>query len=169
MIPFMVVVAGDLAWIAFGFFGIQALFVDREIEEEIPDSISNLISGSAASEGGELLGKGSFMQGDSTYTVSGEAFLSRIDGGLNLTFAGFEVTNGPDLQVYAVKAGSTENEALKEVVSNGGFIHLGSLKGNIGDQNYELEFDPKEYQVVSIWCRRFGSVQLAADAPPSEP
>lgn len=155
---------GGLSWLAFDFFGIQALFIDQEVKEEIPEAVSILISredgdtSDSAGEGSKLLGKGSFKQGDSTYTISGKAFLSQVEGSLNLTFTDFDVSNGPDLFVYAVKTDSTENKQLKETVSNGDFINLGSLKGNIGDQNYLLEdgFDPKEYQVISIWCRRFG-------------
>ena len=43
-------------------------------------------------------------------------------------------------------------------VTKAGFIHLGALKGNIGDQNYELPAgaDLNKYQSVTIWCRRFG-------------
>lgn len=157
------VVAG-LGWLAFGFFGIQAIFQDQEVKEEIPSSVSELIADTnkdVTSAGGteqELLGKGAFQQGDSTYTISGNAYMSRIKGQLNLTFTDFKVTNGPDLYVYAVKASSTENKVVKETVTEGDFISLGLLKGNIGDQNYLLEkdFDLGEYQVISIWCKRFG-------------
>ncbi|MGC6466705.1 MAG: DM13 domain-containing protein [Akkermansiaceae bacterium] len=153
--------AGLLGWSAFGVFGIQALFVDLEAEEEIPEAVSSLISGSengAVESNSQVLGKGSFHRGDGTYTISGNVFLNKVEGKINLTFTDLEVSNGPDLFVYAVKTDSTENKQLKETVSNGDFINLGSLKGNIGDQNYLLEdgFDPKEYQVISIWCRRFG-------------
>jgi hypothetical protein len=39
------------------------------------------------------------------------------------------------------------------------FIDLGSLKGNIGDQNYLVPegADLERYQSVVIWCRRFTS------------
>lgn len=168
-----ILVVGGLVWLAFGFFGIQALFKDQEVKEEIPSSISELIADTnndAAGAGGsesELLGKGTFQQGDSTYTISGSAYLSRIKGQLNLTFKDFKVTNGPDLYVYAVKTNSTENKVVKETVAEGNFISLGLLKGNIGDQNYMLDKDVDlgEYQVISIWCKRFGrnfgSVNLA--------
>ena len=164
-------VAAGLGWLAFGFFGIQALFTDQEVNEEIPDAVSQLIAGADGSEQ-KLLGKGAFQQGDSTYTISGDAYLSQIEGQLNLTFKDFKVTNGPDLYVYAVKTASTENKTVKETVGNGEFVSLGLLKGNIGDQNYPLgkEFDPREYQVISIWCKRFGrnfgSVNLATKSAP---
>lgn len=160
-----------LGWLAFGFFGIQSLFTDNKVDEEIPASVSSLISDGATDSDQQLLGKGTFQQGDSTYTISGNAFLSQIKGKQNLTFTDFEVTNGPNLYVYAVKASSTENDTVKDAVGNGDFISLGELKGNLGDQNYVLEaaFDPAEYQVISIWCQRFGknfgSVSLVAERP----
>jgi Electron transfer DM13 len=39
-------------------------------------------------------------------------------------------------------------------VQRAGFIDLGTIKGNIGDQNYTLsrEVDLSKYEAVSIWC-----------------
>lgn len=160
IISFSILGAGALGWLAFSFFGIQALFVDDEVKEEIPEQVMELISQAKEGGGGSnesILGKGAFQQGDSTYTISGDVLLSQVDGQLNLTLVDFDVSNGPDLFVYAVKADSTENKLVKETVANGDFVNLGTLKGNIGNQNYVLEanLDPKEYRVISIWCRRF--------------
>jgi hypothetical protein len=43
-------------------------------------------------------------------------------------------------------------------VKNAGFVELGSLKGNIGDQNYDVpaNVDLNKYRAVTIWCARFG-------------
>ena len=37
-------------------------------------------------------------------------------------------------------------------------MEVGALKGNIGDQNYELasDLDLSKYRAVTIWCKRFG-------------
>jgi hypothetical protein len=39
-------------------------------------------------------------------------------------------------------------------VKQAGFIDLGSIKGNIGDQNYDVpaDTDLNKYQAVTIWC-----------------
>jgi len=44
------------------------------------------------------------------------------------------------------------------VVKEAGFIDVGSMKGKIGDQNYEIpaDADLSKYRTVSIWCVRFG-------------
>ena len=65
-----------------------------------------------------------------------------------LRFESFATDNGPDLNVYLVNS------------SAGGvsdFIDLGNLKGNIGDQNYEIApgVDLSTYDTVVIWCVRF--------------
>jgi Electron transfer DM13 len=42
-------------------------------------------------------------------------------------------------------------------VERAGFIDLGSIKGNIGDQNYALRpnVDLSKYRAVSVRCKRF--------------
>lgn len=183
MISVTVLTAAALGWLAFGFFGVQTLFFDREVNEPIPAFLSDAdpepVEGPAEPREGNarenLLGTGPFRQGDSTYTISGDAFLSRIDGKVNLTFTDFEASNGPDLFVCAVRADSTDNPTVKAAVANGDFVNLGTLKGHIGNQNYivEAELDPETYQVIAIWCRRFsrnfGSAQLAHDTLPIDP
>jgi hypothetical protein len=43
-------------------------------------------------------------------------------------------------------------------VTKAGFIRIADLKGNMGDQNYDLpaNVDLSKYRAVTIWCRRFG-------------
>jgi hypothetical protein len=64
------------------------------------------------------------------------------------------------------RGGGPENRPMGTGCGNGfprnqllkaGFIDLGSLKGNIGDQNYKLggDLDLNKYRAVTIWCKRF--------------
>lgn len=165
ILPIAILGIAGFAWLAFGFFGVQALFTNTEVNQEIPDSVSQALSDAGSSDG--LIGKGAFTQGDSTYTIAGNAFLTEGGSQPILTFTDFEVTNGPDLFVYAVKSPNTDNKTVKDAVAAGDFVNLGTLKGNIGNQNYSLDaaFNAGEYPVISIWCRRFGrnfgSVNLA--------
>lgn len=77
------------------------------------------------------------------------------DGRRTLRFTGFKTSNGPDVQVYLVAAHDAPDN---ETVTKAGFVNVGALKGNIGDQNYEIpaNLDLNKYQAVTIWCRRFG-------------
>jgi hypothetical protein len=77
------------------------------------------------------------------------------DGKRTLRLTEFATSNGPDVHVYMVAA---EVEKGNDAVKEAGFIDLGSMKGNIGDQNYDIpaDLDLSKYRTVSIWCARFG-------------
>jgi len=81
--------------------------------------------------------------------------LELSDGQRVLRFSSFETLNGPDLQVYLLGAPDVRDRAGLEAA---GFVTLGALKGNIGDQNYVIPpgTDLSRYRAVSVWCRRFG-------------
>ena len=72
-----------------------------------------------------------------------------------LRFTKFATSNGPDVHVYLV---ATKDASDSESVKQAGFVEVGALKGNIGDQNYELpsDLDLNKYRAVTIWCKRFG-------------
>ena len=87
------------------------------------------------------------------------------DGKRIIRLTEFETSNGPDLQLYMVAAPDAKDS---DTVKNAGFVTLGPLKGNKGDQNYELPagVDLAKYQSVTVWCRRFGvNFATAALAP----
>ena len=78
----------------------------------------------------------------------------RADGTRILRLAAFETSNGPDVRVYLVAAPDVNDDAT---VKSAGFIELGKLKGNKGDQNYDIpaSVDLAKYRSVTIWCKRF--------------
>jgi Electron transfer DM13 len=80
-------------------------------------------------------------------------------GGRVLTLTNFEVDNGPDLRVYLVAGPATTEGEVDD------FEDLGGLKGNRGDQEYEIpaDVDLDRYSTVVIWCRAFSV--LFARAP----
>jgi hypothetical protein len=90
------------------------------------------------------------------HETKGTAAIYKLpDGKQVLRFSGFATSNGPDVQVYLVAApDATDNET----VTKAGFIRVADLKGNMGDQNYDLpaNVDLNKYRAVTIWCRRFG-------------
>lgn len=65
-----------------------------------------------------------------------------------LTLTDFEVEPGPDLRVYLVRGDGKDT---------GDHVDLGGLKGNKGDQQYDLpkDTDLGRYRTVVIWCRSF--------------
>jgi hypothetical protein len=96
--------------------------------------------------------------GDGIHDASGLAKVIPVDGSNVLRLEDFMSTNGPDLYVYL----STDKQASD-------FIDLGRLKGNIGNQNYDIPTgtDLSKYDTVLIWCKQFsvlfGSAELAGN------
>jgi hypothetical protein len=65
-----------------------------------------------------------------------------------LTLTDFAVANGPDLRVYLVPGDGRDT---------GDHVDLGGLKGNKGNQQYDLpaDVDIGQHRTVVIWCRAF--------------
>jgi len=89
------------------------------------------------------------------------------DGTRVLRFTDFTTSNGPDVHVYMVAANDAKDIAT---VQKAGFVDLGVIKGNVGDQNYTLgnDLDLAKYRAVSIWCKRFSVNFGAAALRPTE-
>lgn len=106
---------------------------------------------------------GALMDADSFHRGSGEATVYRLeDGSLVLRLEDIEVTNGPDLHVIVAPGHGISN---REALQAAGYIDLGSLKGNIGSQNYDF---PADYQIpeqmtVVIYCVPFHVVFTTAE------
>ena len=171
------IVLGIGAWLIFGFFGFQTLFIDKEVAEANPFVAGPGASGLAVDEttqemadamndamddvgrsgddpvdepmagGVTTLAQGSFI--GRAHPTTGLAKVITDGNQRFLRFEGFETDNGPDLNVYL--ATGPPDESPED------FIDLGDLKGNIGDQNYELpdDIDLDRYTTVFIWCVRF--------------
>jgi hypothetical protein len=151
----VIAVALVVAWYA---FRPERLFVNQRVREELPTA-------QAANSTARPLASGKFHSG--AHATSGTATVYRLaDGTRLLRFTDFKTSNGPDVHVYLVAADdATDNES----VTKAGFIDLGSIKGNIGDQNYTLgpDVDLSKYRAVSVWCKRFsvnfGAAPLSTD------
>ena len=137
-----VVVAGLVGWYL---FRPELLFVNKTVNESLPSAQASVTT--------ETLLTGRFHDG--AHKTAGVASVIKLqDGKRVLRLTGFETSNGPDVHIYAVAApDALDNES----VTKAGFLDLGSLKGNMGDQNYDLpaEFDASKYRSVAIWCKRF--------------
>jgi hypothetical protein len=87
------------------------------------------------------------------HPTSGTALLVvQPDGSRLVRLEGLKTDNGPDLRVVVSSAevGAGDYSSL---------VELGRLKGNIGDQNYEIAADIEldSIRSVVIWCKRFSS------------
>src|SRR4030095_320743 len=153
---------GSAGW---ALFRPERLWVDARVNESFPAAASPAAGGSPAPPG-RALGTGSFH--GVAHQSRGAAAVHRLaDGRRVLRFTNFETSNGPDVHVYLVAAADASDSAT---VTRAGFVELGDLKGNIGDQNYELpaSVDLARYRAVTIWCKRF-SVNFATAPLTSTP
>ena len=140
-----------IAWYA---FRPERLVVDRRVSEGMPTTTSGNSSAQAV-ESGAFYSILHPTEGTATIYLMG-------DGARVLRLTNFRTSNGPDVHVYMVAADDAKDAAT---VEKAGFIDLGAIKGNIGDQNYALggDLDLAKYRAVSIWCKRF-SVNFGAAA-----
>ena len=111
--------------------------VEKEEEMEEDGGITAVLSGN-------------FTDADAAHKGSGIATIYQQNENLILRLQEFSVTNGPDLHVYLSTSASPTDDI-------GEYIDLGELKGNIGDQNYDIPAgtDLSQYQSIIIYCQPF--------------
>jgi hypothetical protein len=91
------------------------------------------------------------------HSTSGRATIYQEEGGkLVLRLTNFKTSNGPDVHVILIAAKDADDDA-NFLKSNTERVELGKLKGNEGNQNYEIPSgtDLSKFQTVSIYCERF--------------
>lgn len=169
-------------------FGPQHLFFDRRVDESLP-GLERAAAATSRTGGGEdpatggqgpdargededgqeppagpvILAQGTFRSIE--HESTGEALLIELpDGGHIVRFEDLDVLSGPDLRVYLAEA---PRNAPDDAFGRD-FVDLGGLKGNQGNQNYEVpaSVDLEDYRSVSVWCRRFSVGFGVADLTP---
>ncbi len=127
--------------LALFWFAPWKLFVDEHVAEASPPTAARVLS-SGAFRGLE-------------HETSGTAHVMESDGQLLLRLADLRTSNGPDLVVLLSETPATDDSWT--AYGKGRVLELGSLKGNIGSQNYTLPagVDLSRYRSAVIWCRRF--------------
>jgi Electron transfer DM13 len=129
----------------------ELLFINQRVNESLPVASATT---PASMPGPMLLASGNFHA--VAHETKGMASVHQLgDGKRVVRLTGFETSNGPDVRVYLVAASDATDS---DTVKNAGFVELGKLKGNIGDQNYDIPagLDLNKYRAVTIWCARFG-------------
>ena len=134
------------AWWA---FRPEKLFINERVTEAAPFAAN---SGPQPIYTGKLEGKAHATNGRATIYESTE-------GKRYLRLSDLTTSNGPDVHVVLARA---EDKALQQEIVGGNLdgLELGSLKGNKGDQNYDLPTtaDLNQYQAVVIYCERFHAI-----------
>lgn len=183
---------GQYLWIAIivgivgavGWWLIAPAFIDNPVSEPLPTSIvieatsapvennptaqpvdvQPTTSDNTTTSTEQILSQGSFY--NLVHISSGEAVVYQLaDNSRILRLQNFSVDNGPDLYVYLVPVDPVPSTSGTEIA---GYYSLGSLKGNVGDQNYEIpaDVDLSQYKSVVIWCQAFAVPFAAAPLTP---
>ncbi|MFJ3908557.1 electron transfer DM13 [Streptomyces sp. 2132.2] len=112
--------------------------------------------GAAPAPGPQTIAQGSLISHE--HGTTGTVKLIRLpDGSRTLRLENLDTSSGPDLRVWLTDAPVKEGADGWFVFDDGKYVSLGKLKGNKGDQNYEIPADVNlaDYSSVTIWCDRF--------------
>lgn len=162
----------DLKWWVRGTFLLTAVVVsaafawtslrDETVNEDVPVGVPVSAAAAPPVEAGKkpskparpapqnvALASGPFEVADEG-SAEGKATVVKLAAGGKrvLTLTDFAVANGPDLRVYLVPGDGKDT---------GDHIDLGGLKGNKGNQRYDIpdDADIGRHRTVVIWCRAF--------------
>lgn len=137
-----------------------ALGEDAPPVPDVADEATPLLSpeGDESPDVAVRLKAGEFRDQDALHKGSGQATIYRgPDGAHLLRLDDLDVTNGPDLFVLLSPHSDPNNP---DEVKTEGYVNLGELKGNRGNQNYPIPSDvdvPSQGSVV-IYCRAFSVI-----------
>ena len=167
-----------------GIWAASPLFYNRRVDEAFPAAapqataameampakpaattaaMEAMPAATAAPVGPVALSSGSFTRVDAIHAAEGTATIYRLeDGKLVLRLENFKSTNGPDL--FVGLSGHPMPRSKSEVHDQG-YVQIAPLKGNQGNQNYELpaDIDLSAFKSVVIYCRAFNVVFSTAE------
>ena len=130
-----------------------------EIVSTPPPPASATAAEPAAPAAPVVLKVGEFQDIDGFHKGTGSATIYQgPDGSLLLRLEDFKVTNGPELHV--VLSPYEGPQGAGGPLKAPGWVDLGKLKGNIGNQNYPIpdSVDLGIQNSVTIWCKPFNVI-----------
>jgi len=145
----VVALVGGLIW-----FEPWQLFATTTVREAVPTSRPDAHGPGQGHSEPSTLSAASFRSLE--HETSGTARILQLEDGRRFVrLEDFRTSSGPDLLVLLSDTAATEDSW--GAYDDGRTALLGTLKGNIGDQNYEvpLSIDLARFDSVVIWCRRF--------------
>ena len=169
--------------VAFAWWLLSPLFISKTVVEEFPMSATAQIPANMTQDEAEkameviakidmpameempemppemnepvAVASGQFRDGDSFHKGSGAVTLYRLPTGEGLVrFEGLNVTNGPDLRVLVT---AHPDPMTRADVHDSDYTEIGKLKGNKGDQNYDVpsDLDLSSIRSIVIYCAPF--------------
>jgi hypothetical protein len=151
------IVLGSSALIVAVWFQPQKLWIEDRVRD--PEAAQIVTSGDPVE-----VRRGEFVSRE--HHTEGTVRILRLPDGRQVArLEGLDTSNGPDLYVY-LSASSARGSAEG---FDDDYVNLGRLKGNLGDQNYDVPAgtDLDRFATLVIWCDRFNAVFGAADLAPA--
>ena len=132
----------------------EKLWINQRVDEPAP----------FASEGDSQPLYTGTLEGKVHQTSGRATIYKRPDGTEYLRLTNFSTSNGPDVHVVLGK----DTRATGQNGIDQDHVELGPLRGNQGDQNYDLppSVDLGKYTAAVIYCERFHAVFGAAELEP---
>lgn len=159
------------------------LFVDKPVDDVLPVSVTQQVAApmspeaAASTAAGEqrgattevaqaapaetqtgpvVLNTGQFISHE--HETTGTASIIRNENGQHqLVFENLNTSNGPDVHVWVSAGEVVEGLAGFKSADAHERIDLGVIKGNKGNQVYDLpaDFDASKWKSIDLWCDRF--------------
>ncbi|VFA81250.1 Electron transfer DM13 [Gordonia paraffinivorans] len=151
------------------------VFVDTEIDDEIPVAATPTTPGDHTPDGGQappagpvVLAQGRLI-GHEHSTSGAVSVIEKPDGSRILAIEDLDTTTGPDVHVWLSQAEVVEGLSGWRTAAGPPHVDLGMIKGNKGDQVYEIPawVDLDAYPSVFLWCARFSVSFGAAELTPT--
>lgn len=148
------------------------LFVDVRVDEQLPvvaaptaqaqpspgaSSPSPATAPAPAPAGPVQLAAGSLISHEHA-TTGAVRIIKQADGVRVLTLEDLDTSNGPDVHVWLSAAHVVEGTGGWFTAGSADHYDLGLIKGNQGNQVYEIpaDVDLSRYKSVDLWCVQFG-------------
>jgi hypothetical protein len=130
----------------------ETLLIDKQVDEPAPQTTTTTPQTNVPPKD-TVLSTGKFRSGE--HETEGVATVQQtVNGKKILRLSDFRTDNGPDVHVMLVPNDQVTKSSDVKVEEA---VDLGLIKGNIGNQNYEIpaNVDVSQYHAVTIWCKRF--------------
>lgn len=172
------------------------LFIDQRVDDAIPDVVATsttsamapeqggkmekadgmsamdamgaMDSGKNAANGPALVAQGNFISHEHSTTGTASIVKDAATGKSQLVLSDLNTSNGPDVHVWLSKAPVIEGQAGWFVAGEHEHVDLGQIKGNVGNQVYDLpsNINVDDWTSVVLWCDdfnvSFGAAALGA-------
>lgn len=156
----IIIVIGITAAIGIAWYGLAPLFMEKRVDDTLPEAQTLRQSDSQASETSPetpATHESVPIVDTPSHPASGSVRIIKTETETILRYENYRTINGPDVRIYLSK-----DRDAKE------FIDLGPMKGTEGNINYSIPAgtDLAGYRYALAWCEDFSVLFNSADISP---